>query len=79
MLVHKAVKVENEVGLYRDLSSGAIVNTDDSARNAYLKHRKALLKSREETEQNTKDIQELKGEVHDIKQMLSQILAHVQK
>lgn len=79
MLVHKAVKVENEVGLYRDLSSGAIVNTDDSARNAYLKHRKALLKSREETEQNTQDIKELKGEVQDIKQMLSQILAHVQK
>jgi predicted nucleic acid-binding Zn-ribbon protein len=77
--VHKAVKVENEVGLYRDLSSGAIVNTDDSARNAYLKHRKALLKSREETEQNTQDIKELKGEVQDIKQMLSQILAHVQK
>jgi len=77
--VHKAVKVENEVGLYRDLHSGAIVNTDDSARNAYLKHRKALLKSREETEQNTQDIKELKEEVQDIKQMLSQILAHVQK
>jgi predicted nucleic acid-binding Zn-ribbon protein len=77
--VHKAVKVENEVGLYRDLSSGAIVNTDDSGRNAYLKQRKALLKAREETEQNTRDIQELKGEVQDIKQMLSQILAHVQK
>jgi predicted nucleic acid-binding Zn-ribbon protein len=77
--VHKAVKVENEVGLYRDLHSGAIVNTDDSSRNAYLKHRKALLKSREETEQNTQDIKELKEEVQDIKQMLSQILAHVQK
>lgn len=77
--MHKAVKVENEVGLYRDLHSGAIVNTDDSGRNTYLKHRKALLKAREETEQNTKDIQELKGEMQDIKQMLSQILTHVQK
>lgn len=75
----KAIKVENENKLIRDLSSGAIINTDDNARDTYLKNREQLLRQRQATEQNTQDIQELKGEVSDIKQMLTQILAIVQK
>jgi hypothetical protein len=77
--VLKAVKVENENKLIRDLSSGAIINTDDNARDTYLKNREQLLRQRQATEQNSQDIQELKGEVSDIKQMLTQILAIVQK
>ena len=73
------LKVENENGLYRDMSSGAIINKDTSSRDAYLKQRENILKSREATEKNTKDIQELKGELGDIKQMLAQILQNVQK
>lgn len=73
------VKVENEVNLYRDLTSGAIVNTDISAREAYLRQREALLKQKNATEQNAQDIEELKGEISDIKQMLTLILANVQK
>lgn len=77
-MLNKTVKVENEVALYRDLSSGAIVNTDSSARESYLKHRESILANRKATEQNAKDIEELKGEISDIKQMLVQILANVQ-
>jgi hypothetical protein len=73
------VKVENENKLYRDLTSGAIINSDSGAREAYLKQRENLLRTREATEKNTQDIQELKGELSDIKDMLSQILASVQK
>lgn len=73
------IKVDNEPSLYRDLSSGAIVNKDYSAREAYLKQRENLLRTKEISEQNTKDIEELKGEISDIKQMLVQILANVQK
>mgnify|MGYP003704376993 FL=1 len=77
--MHNVLKVENENSLYRDLSSGAIINTDSSAREAYLKQRENILRTREATEKNTKDIQELKGELGDIKQMLAQILQNVQK
>lgn len=77
--MHNAIKVENETNLYRDLSSGAIINTDSSGREAYLKQRESLLRTRATTEKNTADIQELKGEISDIKQMLMQILANVQK
>lgn len=77
--MHNAVKVENETNLYRDLNSGAIINTDSSGREAYLKQRENMLKTRAATEKNTADIQELKGEISDIKQMLTQILANVQK
>ena len=77
--MHNAVKVENETNLYRDLNSGAIINTDSSGREAYLKQRENMLKTRQATEKNTADIQELKGEISDIKQMLMQILANVQK
>ena len=75
----KTIKVDNEHRLVRDLSSGAIINTDDSARETYLKNRDKLLRQRQATEQNTQDIQELKGEISDIKHMLTQILANVQK
>ena len=77
--MHNVLKVENENSLYRDLSSGAIINTDSSAREAYLKQRENILRTREATEKNTKNIQELKGEISDIKQMLAQILHNVQK
>ena len=77
--MHNVLKVENENNLYRDLSSGAIINTDSSSREAYLKQRENILRTRETTEKNTKDIQELKGEISDIKQMLAQILQNVQK
>lgn len=78
-MLDKIVKVDNEPALFRDLSSGAIVNTDYSAREAYLKQRENLLRTKEISEQNSKDIEELKGEMSDIKQMLVKILANVQK
>jgi adenylate cyclase class IV len=73
------VKVENEVNLYRDLTTGAIVNTDSAGHQKYLKQRAAILESRKNIDKNSKDIEELKGEIGDIKQMLTQILANVQK
>ena len=73
------VKVENESGLVRDMSSGAIINTDDNAHEAYLRQRENLLKSKQQLEQNSQDIQDLRGEISDIKQLLTQILANVQK
>lgn len=77
--MHNAVKVENESRLYRDLNSGAIVSTDNGAREAYLKQRENLLRTKQLAEQNTQDIQDLRGEISDIKQLLTQILANVQK
>jgi prefoldin subunit 5 len=73
------VKVENESRLVRDMSSGAIINTDDSAHEAYLRQRENLLRSKQQLEQNSQDIQDLRGEISDIKQLLTQILANVQK
>jgi hypothetical protein len=55
------------------------VNTDSAGHDKYLKQRAAILESRKNIEKNSKDIAELKGEIGDIKQMLTQILANVQK
>ena len=77
--MRNVVKVENENKLFRDLNSGAIISTDSSAREAYLKQRENLLHTKQLAEQNTQDIKDLRGEIGDIKQMLTQILANVQK
>ena len=61
------------------MTSGAIINTDDSSREAYFEKRENLLKSKRQLEQNSQDIQDLRGEISDIKHMLTQILANVQK
>ncbi len=73
------MKVENEIGLYRDLVSKVIINKDDISYNKYLQNRQRLINAQQQVEKNTSDINDIKKEVSEIKSMLFTILANIQK
>jgi hypothetical protein len=62
----KLIRVEGHDGLYRDKETGAIVNCDSSAYNAYIAARNKKRSERAE-------IDEMKKDISDIKSLLSQI------
>ena len=68
------LKVEWHKDLVRDTSTGAILNTN---RNAYLNYKKRLReaqKQRDEIRSATREINNLKCEMHEIKDMLKTLL-----
>ena len=68
------LKVEGHKDLVRDTSTGAILNTN---RNAYLNYKKRLReaqKQRDEIRSATREINTLKCEMHEIKDMLKTLL-----
>ena len=68
------LKVEGHKDLVRDTSTGAILNTN---RNAYLNYKKRLReaqKQRDEIRGASREINNLKCEMHEIKSMLKTLL-----
>lgn len=67
------LKVEGHTGLVRDTSTGAILNTNRTEYENYLKQKEAvenrLLESKQ-ISQHTEDINNIKTEISEIKQML---------
>lgn len=61
------IPVQGHIGLYRDESSNAIVNTNDKSYNEYLNSKNKLI-------ENQKKITDLESDVAELKRMLKQIL-----
>jgi hypothetical protein len=61
------IKVEGHPNLYRDEKTGAIINCDDIAYNKYVNS----LNIRQSQE---REIEQMKNELSDIKQLLKQLL-----
>lgn len=71
------IPVEGNTGLYRDSSSGAILNCSDSEFNAYLElKRKKMeeMKDFESVKNKMHEIDEIKSELNDIKDMMKLLL-----
>ena len=68
------IKVENSSSLYRDQDSGAIVNCSDSEYHAYLDLKSKRLSEISDLETQKKDIDNLKNEINEVKDLLKQVL-----
>jgi len=64
------VKIENAEGLVRDLSSGAVINTNKTEYENYLQKKNANKKLKTQLEQNADDIHKLKTDMSEIKHLL---------
>lgn len=64
------VKIENATGLVRDMTSGAIINTNRSAKEAFLKKQQAQIELKEQVHQNAEKIEKIESDISEIKQML---------
>lgn len=68
------IKVENSNSLYRDTKSGAILNCSDSEYNAYLDLKDKRLHELADLETQKQDIDNLKNEINEVKDLLKQVL-----
>ena len=68
----KKVKVKDSNSLYRDEESGAILNCNDAAYNNYLKMKENKLKEVDEMDK-------LKNDVDELKDMMKLILSKLDK
>lgn len=72
--VNKFAKVEGHTALVRDMSSSAIISTNDSEYNNYMKRRETEKRRQETIDSQVQQIDCLKNEMLEIKQLLSQLL-----
>ncbi len=68
------IKVENSGSLYRDQESGAILNCSDSEYNSYLDLKKRRIAEIDDLATQKKDIDNLKNEIDEVKDLLKQVL-----
>ena len=68
------INIKGHKNLVRDLETGAILNTDADTALARKQLRERKKKEREQLEKNTNDINSMKEEVSEIKDMVKQIL-----
>jgi len=70
--------VKDVRGLFRS-DSGAIVNCSDSEYNNYMEAKKFKLKELEEKQSGKEEIQQLKSDVEDLKDMIKLVLNKLDK
>ena len=68
------IKVEGHSDLVRDESSNAIVNTNKSAYLIAKKRADEAQRQRDEIRQTTRELNSLKSEMHEIKNMLLKLV-----
>ena len=68
------IQIKGHKNLVRDLETGAILNTDSDTAIARKHLREQKKNEREQLEKNTNDINSMKEEVTEIKDMVKQIL-----
>ena len=66
--------VEGNSSLYRDTESTAIINRDKKAYLAYMERKKSMQNKNLELEQMKQDIDNVKGELGEIKGLLSTLV-----
>ena len=68
------IKVEGHKNLYRDESSGAIVNCDDVAYDNYVRSLKASENKKNEINQMKSDIQDIKDALKELKEGINLVI-----
>ena len=68
------IQIKGHKNLVRDLETGAILNTDADTALARKRLREKKQQERQQLEKNTNDINSMKEEVTEIKDMVKQIL-----
>ena len=68
------IKVEGHSELVREQSSHAVINTDTTAYNSYMRMMENKKKQRDQLRDAVREINSLKCEMHEIKSLLMQLM-----
>lgn len=67
------IPVEGKIGIFRDSSNTAILNTNSNDYHEYLRKKNVLLKKEEKINNTSSEIENVKNEVNQIKSEVSEI------
>lgn len=70
----KLVKIENSPNLARDITSGAIINTNTTDYKNYLARKQSDINLKDQVKQNANDIKEIKSDMAEIKNLLISLI-----
>jgi len=68
------VNIQNKEGLVRDLSTGAVINTNRTDYENYLQRKNAVKQLNNQIKQNTDKIEKIESDVTEIKEMLAMLI-----
>ena len=68
------VKIKNSDGLVRDLTSGAIINTNRAAKESFLRKQQNHNELKEQVQVNSDKIEKIESDLTEIKQMLVHLI-----
>jgi hypothetical protein len=68
------VKIQNKEGLIRDLSSGAVINTNRTDYENYLQRMNAEKDLKSQIKNNSDKIEKIESDVTEIKEMLAMLI-----
>ena len=72
--MRKYLKVENEIDLVRDSSSGAIINRNVSEFEAYKKRKLKMQENQDKVRDACREINNLKQELYEIKDLIKKLV-----
>lgn len=70
----KLVKIKSNSNLARDISSGAVINTNVSEYENYMARKKVNSDLKQQIQQNTDEIKQIKSDVTEIKNLLVSLI-----
>jgi len=68
------IPVEGHEGLYRDLKTGAIINTNKNEFQKYVSKRDEISRNQQQITQTAEEVKELKSEILELKQLLFKLI-----
>lgn len=68
--MHNYIKVSGNDSLVRDMSTQAIINTNNSEYDNYIKHRDKIFNQESQMEHHSLEINKIKQDLSDIKNLL---------
>ncbi len=72
-------KVENDLHLYRDDSTGAIISTDHNSYNQYVSSRKNKENLKNQQIMQGEEIKNIKNEISEIKSLIVELLNEISR
>ena len=70
----EVLQVDSNASLVRDVESRAIINTNDSEFETYLKNREIMLSRVNQLQEQNEKINRLENDINDIKNMLTMLI-----
>jgi glutaredoxin 2 len=68
------VKIDSSADLMRDMSSGAVINTNNAAYAAYMRKKAAEDEIKEQVKTNAGKIEQIETDISEIKQLLISLI-----